>query len=203
MNPTYGLFKFEHRHKARLEDLQMIRGDLGHSIQFAQILLGPPPLHTHAPLFATALQFQALVSYVRCFSTGRRSALTKAIFAGDQQLESAHEEFKKVRDQHVAHPAGKHEHNELLIAAKSPDSAAHGIGSYNFFFAGFAEKDLRRFLKLLRFVAKKVEVEEKQLGDEMARDIMGPKATFSKAKRAFTSVIHDEQMYPTKRKRGA
>lgn len=203
MKPSYSLFTFEHRHKARLEDLQMIRGDLKHAIEFTQILLGPPPLHKHAPLFATALQFQALVSYVRCFSTGRRSALSKAIFANDPQLESAHEEFKKIRDQHVAHPAGKHEHNELLIAAKSQDSVARGIGSYNFFFAGFAEKDLRRFLRLLRFVAKKVEVEEKQLGNEMARDIIGPKATFAKAQRAFASVIHDEQMYPTRRKHAA
>lgn len=203
MPHSFGLFKFEHPHKARLEDLQMIRGDLGHAIQFAQILLRPPPLHSHAPLFATALQFQALVSYVRCFSTGRRSALSKAIFAGDQALEQAHEDFKKVRDQHVAHPAGKHEHNELLIAAKSATSAARGIGSYNFSFAGFAEKDLRRLLKLLRFVAKKVELEEKQLGDELARAVMGPKATYAKARRAFASAIHDEQLYPTKRKRRA
>jgi hypothetical protein len=203
MQPAFNLFKFEHPHKARLEDLQMIRGDLQHAIQFTQILLGPPPLHSHAPLFATALQFQALVSYVRCFSTGRRSALSKTLFEGDQKLEQAHEEFKRIRDQHVAHPAGKHEHNELLIAAKSPDSPARGIGSYNFFFAGLAEKDLRRFLKLLRFVAKKVEIEEKQLGDKLARDVMGPKATYARAQRAFASAIHDEQLYPTKRRRGA
>lgn len=181
----------------------MIRGDLRHAVQFLQILLGPPSLHSHAPLLATALQFQALVSYVRCFSTGRRSGLTKDVFAGDQTLEQTHEEFKKVRDQHVAHPAGKHEHNELLIAAKSAFSAARGIGSYNFFFAGFSEKDLRRFLKLVRFVAKKVELEEEQLGDEMARAVIGPKATYAKAQRAFASVIHDEQLYPTKRRGGA
>lgn len=203
MTIPYKLFKFEHRHKARLEDLQMIRGDLRHAIQFTQILLGPPVLHSHAPLFATALQFQALVSYVRCFSTGRRSALTRSIFDGQPEFENAHEEFKRVRDQHVAHPAGKHEHNELLIAAKSAESAAHGIGSYNFFFAGFPENDLRRFLKLVRFVEKKVSMEEKLLGDELARDVIGPKATYASAQRAFARVVHDEQLYPTKRKRGA
>lgn len=199
MTSSFQLFKFEHRHKVRLEDLQMIHRDIRAAIQYVQIILGPPPLHSHAPLFATALQFQALVSYVRCFSTGRRSALNREIFAGQAELESMHEEFKKVRDQHVAHSAGKHEHNELLIAAKSRDSVACGIGSYNFFFSGFIEKDLRRFLKLLRFVEKMVAAEEKQLGDELARDIMGPNATYAKAQKAFAKAIHNEQLYPTKR----
>lgn len=181
----------------------MIHRDMQAAIQYVQIILGPPPLHSHAPLFATALQFQALVSYVRCFSTGRRSALTREIFSGHPELEDMHDEFKKIRDQHVAHPAGKHEHNEILIAAKSPNSPAQGIGSYNFFFAGFIEKDLRRLLKLLRYVEKMVKAEEKRLGDELAREIMGPKATYAKAQRAFAKAIHDEQLYPTKRSRKA
>lgn len=179
----------------------MIRRDLRTAIECVQILLGPPPLHQHAPVFATALQTQALVSYVRCFSTGRRTALTRGIFAKKPELEAAHDEFKKLRDQHVAHPAGKHEHNELLLAAKTPDWPAHGLGSYSFFFVGFAVKDMRRFLSLLKFVAEEAEQEERQLGNELAREVVGPKSSYLKAKRAFAAVIHDEQLYPTKRRR--
>lgn len=137
---TYNLYKFEHRHKDRLEDLQMIRSDLARAIECVRILVGPPPLHKHAPLFAMALQTQALVSYVRCFSTGRRAALNRDVFSKKPLLEKEHDEFKKFRDQHIAHSAGPHEHNELIVAAKSAESAAHGIGSYNFFLLGLPRK---------------------------------------------------------------
>ena len=197
---TYNLYKFEHRHKDRLEDLQMIRSDLARAIECVRILVGPPPLHKHAPVFAMALQTQALVSYVRCFSTGRRAALNRDVFSKKPLLEKEHDEFKKFRDQHIAHSAGPHEHNEQLVAAKSAESAAHGIGSYNFFFAGFAPKDLRRFLLLLLFVDKHAKDEETRLGNEMAREIIGPKSTYSKARRSFLSVVNHEQIYPTKRR---
>src|SRR5437763_937608 len=118
MSAMYNLYKFKHRHKDRLEDLQMIRDDLSRAIECVRILIGPPPLHKHAPVFATALQTQALVSYVRCFSNGRRTALNRDVFLQRPELEKAHDEFKTVRDQHVAHPAGSHEHNELIVAAK-------------------------------------------------------------------------------------
>lgn len=201
MPPSYQLFKFEHRHKDRLEDLQMIRADLQRAVQCVQVCLGPPQLASHAPVFATALQTQALVSYVRCFSTGRRTALTREVFKLKPQFERAHDEFKKLRDQHVAHPAGPHEHNELIVAAKSADSAAHGVGSYNFFFASFAPKGLKRFLALLLYVEKAAESEEIRLGDEMAREMIGPRSSWKKAGKAFADVIHHEQIYPTKRSR--
>lgn len=180
----------------------MIRADLARGIECVRILIGPPLLYKHAPVFATALQTQALVSYVRCFSTGRRTALNRGVFAARPEFEKDHDEFKKLRDQHVAHPAGPHEHNELIVAAIAPDSGAYGIGSYSFFLIGFASRDLRRFLSVLLYVAKKAEEEERRLGDEMARETIGPKSSLAKARRAFASVVNDEQLYPTKRKRG-
>ena len=141
------------------------------------------------------------MSYVRCFATGRRSALTRAVFAIDPEMEKQHEEFKNIRDQHVAHPVGRHEHNELIVAAKSAGSAAKGIGSYNFFLAGLTAKDLRRLLKLVRFVDRLAQEEEANLGNELAREMMGHKATYTKAKRAFALLIHEEQLYPTRRRK--
>jgi hypothetical protein len=202
MAKTYNLYKFEHRNKDRLEDLQMIQSDLGRAIECVQILLGPPPLHKHAPVFATALQTQALVSYIRCFSTGRRTSLNREVFLAKPELEKDHDEFKKLRDQHVAHPAGSHEHNELIVAADSQDSAAYGIGSYNFFFAGSVPKDLKRFLSLLLYVMKQAKEEETRLGNEMAREMISSKSSWTKAKLAFYKVIHHEQLYLTRRKVG-
>ena len=157
-------------------------------------------MHTHAPAFATALQTQALVSYVRCFATGRKNTLNRDVFLSKPELEKDHDEFKKLRDQHVAHSTGSHEHNELIVAADSPDSAAYGIGSYNFFFAGFAPKDLKRFLSLLLYVMKQAKEEETRLGNEMAREMIGSKSSWAKARLAFSKVIHSEQLYPTRRK---
>lgn len=194
------LYSFQHPNKGRLEDLQMIRSDLGRAAECLRILLGPPPLHTHAPLFASALQTQALVSYVRCFSTGRRTALNRDLFASSAKYAKDHEEFKKLRDQHVAHPAGPHEHNELLVAAHSPDARAVGIGSYNYFFAGFPPKDLARFLSLVRFVTREAELEERKLGDQLAKEMMGPGATYRKALSRFAAAVESEQLYPTKRR---
>jgi hypothetical protein len=127
--------------------------------------------------------------------------LTRQVFAEDPGMELQHDEFKNIRDQHVAHPAGRHEHNELLVAAKSETSVAKGIGSYNFYFAGFTERDLRRLLRLIRFVDKQAHEEELALGNELAKDVIGPTATFARAHRAFSKLIHQERLYPTRRRK--
>jgi hypothetical protein len=116
-------------------------------------------------------------------------------------MEAMHDEFKNIRDQHVAHPAGPHEHNELIVAAESADSAARAIGSYNFYFSGFPEKDLRRLLRFIRHVDRQAQDEENRLGDELARDLVGPRATYAKVQRAFISLVSQEQLYPTKRRK--
>lgn len=155
-------------------------------------------LFRESGVVASALYTQALVSYVRCFTSGRRKGLDTAIFSGREDLRTAHNEFKDIRDKHVAHPVGKLEHWGILVAAKDPNSPAVGLGLQNWFYVGAPLAELKAFLKLISFVEKHLDQEVKRIGDLLAKAIVGPNATWKSAERAFHRHITQEQIYPTR-----
>jgi hypothetical protein len=111
---------------------------------------------------------------------------------------AAHNEFKDIRDKHIAHPVGKLEHWGILVAAKDPESPALGLGLQNWFSVGAPQAELKAFLKLITFVETHIDAEIKRIGNLLAQAIIGPKATWKTAERAFHRHITQEQVYPTK-----
>jgi hypothetical protein len=142
-----------------------------------------------------ALNTQALISYIRCFGGGKRKGLNREVYASKPELQKIHDEMKHLRDRHIAHSAGPHEHLELLVAAESPDDAALGIGIYSFFLSADNPASLRNFLRLIKFADKYVYGEIERIGNVMAKDLMGPKATWKNSIRKFYEHIDMSQIY--------
>jgi hypothetical protein len=188
-------WNFNHPEKIVLQELLLVKADLHRAKQCIQLCLGPPYLASHAGLFAMAVNTQALISYMRCFGGGKRKGLKREIYTSRPELLEIHDKMKKLRDQHIAHSAGPHEHLNLVVAAESPHSAAVGIGVYTFFLAADNPKSLREFLRLVNFAEKYVSAEVTRIGNAMAKDLIGPKATWKKALQSFYEQINSEQLY--------
>jgi hypothetical protein len=195
MKNGYSAFGFDHPLKAELEHLISIDADLRRTATALRFLVSPSPLMQEAGIIGMALYTQALVSYVRCFSSGRRKGLSQDIFITKPELLAAHTDIKSVRDKHVAHPVSEHEHCNILVAAETPDASAVGLGVRYWFFAGGDQKHMRLFLKVTEFASKHVQREIKAKGNELAKLVMGPRATWRSAQAAFHSCLDEEQVY--------
>ena len=198
MSNKYSAFGFDHPLKAELEHLLSIAADLRRTATALRFLVSPftpPPIMREAGVLGMALYTQALVSYVRCFSSGRRKGLSQDIFAKKPELLVAHIDIKSIRDKHVAHPVSEHEHCNVLVAAENPDAPAVGLGVRYWFFAGGDQKHMRLFLKVTEFASKHVQREIKLKGNELARLVMGPRATWKSAQTSFHSCLNEEQVY--------
>jgi hypothetical protein len=73
----------------------------------------------------------ALVAYIRCFSTGKRTGLTEAVFEGvrgrDADAVEVHRHFKDLRDKHVAHSVNPFEQVEVGLVLSPEGSEQHEI----------------------------------------------------------------------------
>ena len=200
MVKKFYVFGFDHPVKAELEHLLSIEKDLRRASTALHLLIAPSPLMREAGVFGAALYTQALVSYVRCFSTGRRKGLCQDIFAAKPELLAAHIDIKSIRDKHIAHPVSEHEHCNILVAAENADSPAVGLGIRYWFLVGGDEKQMKLFLKVIEFTSKHVRHEIKTKGNELAKKVMGSKATWKNAQASFYKSVTDEQVYGPSRR---
>lgn len=195
MTNKYSAFGFDHPLKAELEYLLSIEADLRRASTALRCLVSPSPVMHEGGIFGSALYTQALVSYVRCFSSGRRKGLSQDIFAKSPILLAAHIDIKSIRDKHVAHPVSEHEHCNVLVAAEDPDAPAVGLGVRYWFFVGGDQKHMRQFLKVAEFASKHVRQEIKAKGDKLAKLVVGPRATWKSAQASFHGCLNREQVY--------
>jgi hypothetical protein len=192
-------FAFNHPLKQELEHLLSIQGDLHRAKEALQFLLDSPPFIRESGVVASALYTQALVSYVRCFALGRRKRLDRSVFNANPAMLANHNDVKSIRDQHVAHPVGKLERWDILAAATDETSGALGLGVHNWFFAGAALKDLKAFRQLALFVDKQLQARITLVGDALAKQVIGPKATWRSAQKTFNRHVTSEEVYgPTR-----
>jgi hypothetical protein len=164
------------------------------------MLVPPSRLLHEAGTIGMALHTQALVSYVRSFTSGRRKGLVaKDLYASRPEYAALHDEIKALRNKHVAHAVGDDEHCAILVAAKDENSPAQGLGVRYWFLAGGDDKHMRRFLTLTEFARKSVSAQIRIVGDDLAKAVMGPKATWKRAKSNFYKFVSQEDVYgPTR-----
>lgn len=199
MKKQLRVFGFDHPLKAELERLITIQADLRRVISCLQMLVPPSRLMRESGSIGMALHTQALVSYIRCFTSGKRKGLRSDIYQTKPEYLALHTSIKLLRDKHVAHAVGEEEHCSVLVAAKDETSPAAGLGVRYWFFAGGDDKHMKNFLKLAEFAQKFVASELKTKGDELAKKLMGPRASWKKAQQAFYRGVSDEEVYgPTR-----
>jgi hypothetical protein len=195
MSKRFNAYGFNHPLKTEVEHLLSLHADLMRARSALCILISPSnDQGIDAGIMGGALYTQALVSYARCFSSGKRKGLQQDIFDGKPQLLAAHLDIKTIRDKHVAHPVSEHEHCSVLVAAEHLDAPAVGLGVRYWFLVGGDQKALRTFLKVTEFAAKHVLKQVHVKGNELAKMVMGPRATWKKAQLAFHQRLTDEQV---------
>ncbi len=195
MNSQLRAFGFDHPLKGELERLIMIQADLRRTISCLQMLVPPSRLMRESGTIGMALYTQALVSYVRCFTSGRRKGLGTDLFATRPEYLSFHASIKALRDKHVAHAVGEDEHCAVLVAAKDETSPAAGLGVRYWFFAGGDDKHMKNFLRVAEFANRHVSSQVQTTGNELAKKLIGPRATWKKAQQAFYQSVSDEEVY--------
>ncbi|PTB19621.1 hypothetical protein C9I57_18285 [Trinickia symbiotica] len=180
------VYTFDHPVKKELEDVIGLRGDMQTARDCIRLLIGPPASLGGARLLSRALYTQALVSYVRCFASGRRKWLRRELFADRPDLAARHEDLKAMRDKHVAHSAEYAEHVSVVVAAEHETAPAVGLSVRNWFFVGDGPDGLATFLELVEFVEAHLAEEEIRLGNEVATLVLGEGATWQSALQAFS-----------------
>ena len=115
--------------KKKLEHLVSVRGDLAKAKGALCSLTDHAAMFGGSRLLEEAVFTLAIVADVRCFATGRRKGLSQEVFAGQPKLLEAHNNFKSIRDQHIAHAVGVLEDLHLFVAAENPSSPAQGVGA--------------------------------------------------------------------------
>jgi hypothetical protein len=197
MSTHYSAFGFSDPLKSELERLLTIQADLRRTVACLQMLVPPSRLMREAGIIGMALHTQALVSYVRCFTSGRRKGLNADIYAQRPDLLTFHSTIKELRDKHVAHAVGNDEHCNVLVAAKGTTSPAVGLGARYWFFAGGDDKYMKTFLKIAEFAVRQIDREVTATGDGLAKKVLGSRATWKSAQRAFYRYVSEEAVYGT------
>lgn len=182
---------FQSRTKVELEAMLSIQADLNRAKRSLDALL-----QTRAPdEIMAALYTQFLISYMRSFASGRRKGLGEDIFP-DQKVLAIHKELKGVRNRHIAHPVGDHEHCVVLAAV--PDlsrSEAVGLGVRYWFFVTDEPNKLKEYQRPLAFALSYVNGEAQRLGDQLAHELLGESQTWKSAQAAFWSALSPEDVY--------
>lgn len=91
--------------------------DLQHVVNCCDLLM-EPSAEENSPL-TQALYESAIITYARCFNSGRRSKITEQTIADTVAPEAVtwHRYFMKMRDQHVAHTVLPHAHLSIGVIA--------------------------------------------------------------------------------------
>ena len=187
--PAHAL-SFSHPKKERLEHSLSLRGDLGRSDDALSSLLDRASLFGGGGLLAEAMFTVAVVAYVRCFASGRRKGLSAEIYSGKPSLMKAHEEFKSIRDQHIAHAVGILENLHVMVAASDASSPAQGVGSLGVFFSHTQQRSSLLLLRrVVRFALAHVDREIEEVGSEIASEVMGRRITWKQSQSAFFAAI--------------
>lgn len=118
----------------------------------------------------------AVITYIRCFATGRRRGLNISDVRGlsPQNLET-HEDVRTLRNHHFAHPVADEE-EALVLIVRPHGSRRAGFRVFDTVLASSSSSDVRRFASLVRKVARHVELKEHLTGDALAQAIFGAQA---------------------------
>lgn len=123
MEELQPLLEIQNDDAALLSDWYAVAHDLQHVINAAKLLIGLLEHPERDDTIVRSLWSSALISYVRCFGSGRRARLDVVIFdhlQGDPI--GAHQYYVNTRNKHIAHPVNAFE--EIRVGLLTDDSGA-------------------------------------------------------------------------------
>lgn len=112
----------------------------------------------------------ALVAYVRCFSSGKRSAIDTSVFDGvrgpNHTAGEVHVHFKNMRDKHVAHSVNPFEQVAvalMLSAEPSEKREVQGVGTLYMRWLSPSQDGVSSLLELAKIARQEVAVRATEL----------------------------------------
>lgn len=113
-----------------LADLTLILQDLTFTVDVLKRLRKLLKDNCQDRILTESLWTTALISYVRCFSSGKRFGLSEKIFK-NKKLKGdpvrCHRYYKNLRDKHIAHSVSPFEQIVVDLQLSSPDSAQREV----------------------------------------------------------------------------
>lgn len=112
----------------QLADLASILQDLTFTIEACKRLLDVIDREPQDPVLMQSLWTAALISYVRCFTQGKRFGLSEQILARLQgEPIAVHKFYKNLRDKHAAHSVNPFEQVAVGVVLPEADSGANEV----------------------------------------------------------------------------
>lgn len=185
------LFEFSHKRKGELEGWLMIDGRLDEvceALDALTVILRDWSRQTVSPPLAEGVAIQirslycfAAITYIRCFSSGRRPRLdiaqVRTVTAKDREL---HEDIRTMRNQYLAHAVADEEGAHVYLHAKPEERKPTGFLVLAVALASDGRPAIRRFAALSRKVRAFVRRCVASAGNDIARAFLGPGATWAK-----------------------
>lgn len=160
-------FKLELEEAKDAEELHSIYRDLEFVIDTTEYVVRLVEQREHqqgsavtvgtAGILERALYVAALVTYVRCFTSGKRKQkLDETIFVGDaEHLLERHRYYRDTRDKHVAHSVNAFELTEYaawIDGMETDDPSIRMVGAVYTIRTSDAKDDLKWMVKLATYV---------------------------------------------------
>jgi hypothetical protein len=129
MPELYGA-KVDYKEARILADLTLILQDLTFTVNVLERLRGLLKDNSKDRILIESLWTSALISYVRCFSSGKRFGLTENIFK-NKKLKGdpigCHRYYKNLRDKHIAHSVNPFEQVAVDLELSRSDSGKREV----------------------------------------------------------------------------
>ena len=129
----------------------------------------------------------ALISYVRCFSTGKRLGLSESIFDSWDGAAEVHQFYRNLRDKHIAHSVNPFEQivvGLVLSAARGEGRGVEGVATLSQKLIAETSEGVETLLRLAKFAhgvvarqAKEYEKSVLEIGKNLAVDGLYSKAS--------------------------
>lgn len=139
---------------------------------------GPTHVKDGGPsILVRSLYCFAVVTYVRCFNTGRRLQLKIQDIPGlgRRQIE-LHNELVAVRNRHLAHAVSNEEEAYIFLLREKGKVELKGFHVFHSVLASDSPATIRRFIALVKRVRRFVYATVCQVGDEVARTYFSERA---------------------------
>lgn len=127
-------------------------------------------------LLAKSYWSSALITYVRCFSTGKRSSLKPDVFDGlsgpTHTALEVHNHFKDMRDKHVAHSVNPYEQTSVALMLAPEGSGkrqVEGVGVLTMQHVSATTEGVLSLTELAKVALRFVLAEGEQLQAEVLR----------------------------------
>ena len=179
---------FSHPRKAEIEELlitdgrlQEVEDALKQFLKLAANRKRQWETFTPESLYDRSLYCFAVITYSRCFASGRRKKLEIGDVGNltdrDREL---HESIRRLRNQYFAHAVADEEGAHVFLSTKPTEDKLSGFTVMHVVLVGDNNTTARRFLSLVRKIRAYLAKRISNVGDEMAKVFFGKSATWRK-----------------------